>query len=91
MKLSVLQLKLNWFFPFYVTKRSWLVKLWKEVKLQVGMTVETLRKRFTTYEGKTRPIINDLDGKGMLRNIDADRDIDVFYGGVEELISGVED
>ena len=55
------------------------------------MTVETLRKRFTTYEGKTRPIINDLDGKGMFRNVDADRDIDVVYGGVEELISGVED
>ena len=51
--------------------------------------METLRKRFKTYEAETRPIIEDFEKKGMVRTVSADRGIDVVYRDVEKLIQSV--
>lgn len=48
--------------------------------------VDSLRKRFATYQQQTRPVIEGFEAKGLVRRIDATRDVHTVYGDVRSLL-----
>jgi adenylate kinase len=50
---------------------------------------ESVRQRLTTYEEKTKPLIDYYERKGKLKKIDGNRDPEVIYADLEKLIDAV--
>lgn len=44
--------------------------------------IESIKKRFATYEASTRPIIEHFRSIGKVRQVDANRDIEIVYAEV---------
>lgn len=51
--------------------------------------IETLRKRFKTYQDETSPIIEMYKKQGLVKTIPADRPVEVVYRDVEALIKSI--
>ena len=49
-------------------------------------TLETVRQRLNVYNEHTEPLIDYYDGKGILKNVDGNRDIDEVYKEIKEKI-----
>ena len=44
--------------------------------------IESLKKRFDTYMNATMPIIEHYEGKGLVRTIDATKEVDDIFSDV---------
>ena len=51
--------------------------------------IETLKKRFDTYEGETRPIVTLFASKGMLRTVLSTRAVDEVFADVAKLFNAL--
>ncbi|XP_045136270.1 UMP-CMP kinase 1-like [Portunus trituberculatus] len=49
--------------------------------------IESLKKRFDTYMNATMPIIEHYESKGLVRTIDATRDVDEIFDEVSKLFA----
>jgi adenylate kinase len=47
----------------------------------------TVSKRLAVYEEQTRPLVDYYRAKGLLREIDADADVEVVTGMVEKALA----
>lgn len=48
----------------------------------------TVRNRMKVYNDQTKPLIDFYGGKGVLRDVDGDRDIDVVFADIVKLLDG---
>mmetsp|Transcript_15237 Transcript_15237/g.12684 ORF Transcript_15237/g.12684 Transcript_15237/m.12684 type:complete len:88 (-) Transcript_15237:124-387(-) len=51
--------------------------------------IESIRKRFRTYEAETRPIIQRFAAKGKERTVNADRPVDQVWGDVKNIFENM--
>jgi UMP-CMP kinase len=51
--------------------------------------IESLTKRFVTYENATMPIIKHFEAKNLVKKIDATRSPEEVYKEVEEIIKSI--
>lgn len=49
-------------------------------------TAEVALKRLETYKNETAPLIDFYSKKGLLRNVDGDKEIDEIYQSIKEII-----
>lgn len=49
---------------------------------------ETVRARLSTYEQQTRPLLEYYQSKNLLRTVDGDRDTEVIYREIEQIVKG---
>lgn len=59
-----------------------------EVYQRADDTVETVTNRLNVYEENTRPLVDYYAGKGLLRTIDGDRDVDAVFADIAALMRG---
>ncbi|EDQ85619.1 uncharacterized protein MONBRDRAFT_29132 [Monosiga brevicollis MX1] len=52
---------------------------------RVDDNLESLQKRHATYENETKPVLDEFLKQGMLRKIDATRDVDAVWTDVDAL------
>ncbi|EER02165.1 conserved hypothetical protein [Perkinsus marinus ATCC 50983] len=51
--------------------------------------LESIRKRFRTYEAETRPIIERFKAKGKERRVNADRSVDEVWSDVKDIFEKI--
>eukprot|EP00045_Choanoeca_perplexa_P004502 m.38689 g.38689 ORF g.38689 m.38689 type:complete len:202 (+) comp12608_c0_seq2:1721-2326(+) len=54
---------------------------------RVDDNIESLRKRHATYENETKPVLDLFAAKGMLRKVDATRDVDAVWTDIVTLFN----
>ena len=59
-----------------------------EVYQRADDTVETVTNRLAVYESNTQPLIDYYRGKGLLRTVDGDRDVDAVFADVARIMRG---
>jgi adenylate kinase len=59
-----------------------------EVYQRADDTVETVTNRLNVYEANTQPLIDYYAGKGLLRTVDGNRDVDDVFTDVAAIVRG---
>ena len=57
-----------------------------EVYQRADDTIETVTNRLDVYERNTQPLIDYYRGKGLLREVDGDREVDAVFADISALL-----
>ena len=57
-----------------------------QLKRRADDNEETIKKRLTTYDRDTRPLVDYYHGSGRLRRVDGTRDPEAIYADVEKIV-----
>ena len=53
---------------------------------RIDDNLETIKKRLVTYHESTQPVINYFKTKNLIYKIDTNRDVDIIYGDISNII-----
>jgi len=52
---------------------------------------ESIKKRFHTYESETKPVVDHFETKGLIRRVNAERDVEAVYADTQKALNVIKD